>query len=194
MKYWLIILLTLSGQIISMAQSRIYDIRFANKSIGTLTVIVRQHVRDKSILKIDAVYSIPFSKGQFTIINHYKKGHLVHSSYKQRTNNNLKEYIDTHWAVQHYISIDSLNKKKINDQIINPIENTVCSFYYKEPKGVKSIFSERFGVYCDVTNPEPGTYEMKLPDGRVSAYIFRNGLCQEVRSSVMGGTLVFILQ
>jgi hypothetical protein len=194
MKYWLITLLMLSGHLISVAQSRIYDIRFANKSIGSLTVFEPEQAQGRTIFKIEAVYSIPFSKGQFTIINHYKKDQLVYSSYQQTTNNNLKESIITQWLSQQYVSTDSLNIKKINDKISKPIEHSVCSFYYKEPKGMKAIFSERYGVYCDVSNPADGAYEMKLPDGRVSTYIFRNGLCQEVRSSVMGGNLVFILQ
>lgn len=194
MKYLLIIFFVLAGFEKIYSQTRKYDIRFANKSIGKLTVFEEQTIDDKKIYKIEATYSVPFHKGYFLVVNHYTKNKLTYSFYQQSVNDNPKDIIETKYANGHYLSVDSLKNKNINDKLRHPIEYTVCSFYYKEPKGQQKIFSERFGEYCEVSTPSQGTYEMKLPDGRVSTYIFRNGLCQEVRSQVMGGNLIFILE
>ncbi len=178
----------------SLAQFRQYDVRFADKSIGTLKVYDKQATPQGEILQVEASFSILFHKGYFNLINHFSGSILTYSFYQQSAGDKPKDVVETRYADKQYQTRDSLRNKSINNSISLPVRHTVCTFYYKEPKGIRAVFSERYGVYCEVYSPRPGTYEMKLPDGRVSTYIFRNGLCQEVRSTVLGGSLVFILQ
>ncbi|QSE96462.1 DUF6134 family protein [Fulvivirga lutea] len=47
--------------------------------------------------------------------------------------------------------------------------------YYKEPKGVSKVFSERFLDYCPVEVLEEGKYMVYLPNGKENVYTYKNG-------------------
>ena len=78
--------------------------------------------------------------------------------------------------------------------ITKPITYSMVSLYFKEPKGVDMVYSERYGEFLDIDKLEDHRYRLYLPDGREIVYNYENGNCVEIEVDHSLTTLYFKLR
>lgn len=85
---------------------------------------------------------------------------------------------------------NSITKQSGSYQLINKdqdttyykglINNCVSQLYFKEPVNQTNIFSEAFLEHIPLIKNTAGTYELRMPDGHINHYFYKNGECIEV--------------
>lgn len=165
-----------------LAQVKSYNIILAGNEIGTITAIRTEisgaHHYD---IKSEVHFKVLWKKYHRTTDNELvHKGDQILSSYSNiRMNDVLEDSAALH-----------LNKKGEYEIYIEPereveMDNISIIFpaallYFKEPKGVNEIFSERFLEHCSIKSKSEGKYVLELPNGKENVYTYVNGELQEV--------------
>ena len=75
------------------------------------------------------------------------------------------------------IHVDN-NKKQINFD--DKIQYSITTLYHQEPVGISKIFSERYGTFLEVIEISPHHYTLEKPNGRLTEYTYRDGICTKV--------------
>lgn len=60
------------------------------------------------------------------------------------------------------------------------ISNCVSQLYFKEPVNQTSVFSEAFLEHIPLIKNTTDIYELRMPDGHINHYFYKNGECIEV--------------
>jgi len=175
------------GQII------LYDILLAGRDVGELKISPAQAGGGSESLRVEGGINTVFYDVVYVGENYFEKGILKTSMSSQEVNGKLKEKTKTIKNQNSYqvIYADARSVPKDNPPLIHPINHTVTSLYYREPLEMTQIYSERFGQMCVVKKVSPGTYEVVMPDGKKTLFSYLNGQCHEVRSEIVGISLVF---
>ncbi len=71
------------------------------------------------------------------------------------------------------------------------IKFTVVDLYFKEPKGLNTLFSNTHGDFVPVRNSQPGYYDIFLPDGKTNTFIYQSGKLVRVEVPTAVGNVVF---
>lgn len=71
------------------------------------------------------------------------------------------------------------------------IRYTVVDLYFKEPKGLTSVFSNTHGDFIKMASISPNQYEITLPDGKKNIFTYLNGKLMKVEAPVAVGNIVF---
>ena len=58
----------------------------------------------------------------------------------------------------------------------------MAELFYKEPVGLQSVFSERYGEKCKIRFLKTDTYEISLPTGGSLVYHYDRGKCVLIES------------
>jgi len=190
MLVWILVIWGFQAQ----AQVLHYDIyRGGGKPIGSIKTSRTQsgnrthikadtHVSFRIIFKVDLEYlfNTTFTNGLFSKANT-----------KNTANGNVQEYSKVHWDGTKYQTEVNEEKKTVRLARAN---YTSLSLYYEEPKNRKTVFSERFAVYCPLRYLGNQTYELSLPNGRKNQYRYKNGRCVEITANTALATLKFKLR
>ena len=176
-----------------LSQSRKYLVYKGHKEIGVLT-INKKNISDEEHFRIesDATFRVVFEfSTQFTMDAVFKAGKLKSSYTKNILNDSERE--------STLIELENGRYKRVIDgedldylEIKHP-EYSMAHLYYKEPKNMSEVFSERFGEFLSIKEINPSEYELTLPDGRTNIYTYKNGRCSEVKVNHMLATLYFKL-
>lgn len=161
------------------AQQLQYDILWFGK-IGSLKI--DKHISNDSItIETLSEVRIPFYRFKWITTSTSFDGLLINSSYRQLINDDKREYTsiifqqpDHRWHISQASSQDSAF-------VLNPCF-FVSELYYTEPKGEKTIFSERFGSHLLIQQLEAGHYRLILPDNNYCDYFYENGVCVLVKA------------
>ncbi|HMO41286.1 MAG TPA: hypothetical protein PKC76_13470 [Saprospiraceae bacterium] len=167
------------------AQSAQYDIYVGKRHTGTLEVTIHTDGGGDSKIQLTA-HSAVLLMNIYTFTSaEYRNGQLRSSISEQKLNGKLRERMRIHLQEGHYHM--QAGQEMRSHQ--GAITWSVAMLYQREPKGIKQVFSERFGVYCNLKEVAPHHYELLMPDGKTTHYSYRNGVCAEVQSAHTMGSI-----
>jgi len=192
-KYAFLILFLNFSFLYSFAQTLNYKVTKGGKQIGKI-LANRQVKADSCIYQLETEVSIRFIATfnvASTFETRYFKNRMVAANTINYLNGDLKEYSKTRWKNGVYHFERDEEKMKLDT---NLIEYCIADLYYNEPKGISSIFSERFGKFCTLKETEPHTYELTLPNGKQNYYTYKAGVCQKVEVNLPLATIYFELE
>jgi hypothetical protein len=154
---------------------RYFDIKLAGVSIGEMKATKKQE-DTVTYYTLDSKVKFWF----FVTVNiEHKTQVLYHNNkliYSKSTSLSNKGNFtsDIVWNKDKYDvnvnSYDYTNKKSIN----KPIEHNVVTLYFEEPKTVKKILLDGFGVMTDVTFTKAGLYQVDVI-GNKNSFQYKDG-------------------
>lgn len=195
-KYKLFFLFTLSAIIYSLnvfGQELTYEILWKDDSIGFLKAEKRpvknfikynihSDVSVKFIAKVDMSYHFE---------NFFSNGVLVKGTSSNFVNEKKRSSSSIKWNGKQYLAYLDGDEVSVPNR---PIKTSMTSLYYKEPVGLKEIFSERFAEFCSINEVSPHKYELTLPNGKKNYYTYKDGICTLVEVNHSIATFYFKLK
>lgn len=175
---------------VAAGQTRIYDIRYGNNSIGTLEakqetagstrkITLQSHVQMKILSRMEVDIFVEY---------HDNVLHKARASRRQSKSSADNKETVTQAAAKGY----TVNR---NGVISTPRETriTFCvsDLYFTEPREIKQVYSETFGVFLHIRLAADKRYELTLPDGKKSFYQYEKGKLKEVEISHALGKAFF---
>jgi hypothetical protein len=164
----------------ALGQTLHYEVIKGSKKLGDMTV-ARTLSENKVEYKIDSkvTFRILFA---FTVdyesTSEYKYGKLI----KEYTHNQLNgstQKKSTIWFDGKKYTLDLDGSRSTYQE---PINYSVATIYYEEPKDGQKVFSPQFGEYLTFIKVADHQYELDSPDG-LNLYTYTNGICSEVKVS-----------
>lgn len=73
-----------------------------------------------------------------------------------------------------------INKDQDTTYYKGLINNCVSQLYFKEPLNQSYVFSEAFLEHIPLIKNTAGNYELRMPDGHINHYFYKDGECIEV--------------
>ncbi len=129
---------------------------------GTETYYMETHSRAK-VLWVDKDVST-------WLTSIYKNGKLISSTDKEIENGKTTRWTNVKWNGSYYTVEGSGGKSTFTEAP----SSSILTLYFKPVAGVKRIFHEGEGVFCELENTDTDTYEFKGKDAR-NVYHYVNG-------------------
>lgn len=170
------------------AQTRRYEVVLSGDKIGELTVtrtVKGAFTTYKLESRSEAKVLFTTKKNYVLMDVTYKDGKLVSSYCKNEINDEVDNYASISWDGSKYNITNE--KKKLT--YAAPVTFSVISLYFKEPKGINTLFTERIGEAYPLTDLGSGRYEYKIPNGDKNVYVYKNGELVETERKTIIGTV-----
>jgi hypothetical protein len=167
-----------------------YTVYVSGSKRGTLHAqLIRS--ADKSFkIRLETNIHFPFTDVLSLIQVNYTTSGLQSASSFKKINNHVNEQISLQKTTGGYILTNDAGQK---NRIITQIPFSVGRLYHNEPLGMKELFSERLGTFVPIKNLREGEYELIQPDGKKNVFVYRYGICTEMRTEMMGCNVRFVL-
>jgi hypothetical protein len=167
-----------------------YTVYVSGSKRGTLHAqLIRS--ADKSFkIRLETNIHFPFTDVLSLIQVNYTASGLESASSFKKINNHVNEQISLQKTNGGYILTNDAGQK---NRIITQIPFSVGRLYHNEPLGMKELFSERLGTFVPIKNLREGEYELIQPDGKKNVFVYRYGICTEMRTEMMGCNVRFVL-
>jgi hypothetical protein len=167
-----------------------YTVYVSGSKRGTLHAqLIRS--ADKSFkIRLETNIHFPFTNVLSLIQVNYTASGLESASSFKKINNHLNEQISLQKTNGGYILTNDAGQK---NRIITQIPFSVGRLYHHEPLGMKELFSERLGAFVPIKNLREGEYELIQPDGKKNVFVYRYGICTEMRTEMMACNVRFVL-
>ncbi|MEL7342080.1 MAG: DUF6134 family protein, partial [Bacteroidota bacterium] len=174
------------------AQTLNYDIFYGDSQVGSMKVVRKQEAGKEVLYSHGTVtLSLIFTlELEFSHRAEFEGGNLLASITKNLRGGDLTDLSSGYRNGTEY-------RNRVNDELKRaslPIRHTVLTMYFVEPKGLKSIYSERTGVHMPVRCIKSGHYETSQSGGHKTRYIYRNGIVSQMEVDHSIATLVFRLR
>lgn len=104
---------------------------------------------------------------------------LEYSMSKIVLNDKIREHTVTKKEGEYYSYYQ--HPKSNSRKKVSPFPISSIILYYKEPVGVKEVFSENYQQMCTLSLIGDHAYELALPDGKINQYIYKNGQLVEIK-------------
>lgn len=173
--------LFLSTSSVSYGQTLLYDIYKGNDRIGEIKVekvtsANKVHYEANSTARFRTLWMNDLSTNTTA---DFVNNELNYSMSKIVLNDKIREHSVTkkEGSFYNYFKHPEERYKKKE----TPFSLSTVTLYYKEPLGVKQIFSENYQQLCDLKTIGANAYELALPDGKVNQYFYKNGKLVEVK-------------
>ncbi len=109
----------------------------------------------------------------------FKNGVLIFSSVYRKLNNKVKA--DHSIARQgNYYSLNHNNKTELLD--IKSIEQNLITLYFKEPKGIDSIYCDNQNEMIQIKCLGHGKYKVDISKGKYNIFFYQDGKCVKVEA------------
>ncbi|MEM6348406.1 MAG: DUF6134 family protein [Bacteroidota bacterium] len=174
------------------AQTLNYDVYYGDSQVGSMKVEkkydgekVIMHSHGKVTLSLIFTLELEF-------IHHaeFREGGLLSSLSKNLRGGDLTDMSSGYQK-------ESVYQNRVNDEIRQmnlPIQFTVLSMYFTEPKGLKTIYSERTGTLLPVRQTSDNQYEVTQYNGHKTRYVYQNGIVKIMEVDHAIATLEFRLR
>ena len=171
-------------------QNLTYTVYVSGSKRGTLHAqLIRSN--DKSYkIRLETNIHFPFTNVLSLIQVNYTTSGLESASSFKKINNHVNEQISLQKTNGGYILTNDAGQK---NRIITQIPFSVGRLYHHEPLGMKELFSERLGAFVPIKNLREGEYELIQPDGKRNVFVYRYGICTEMRTEMMACNVRFVL-
>ena len=189
-----IILITSSFSIPNTNKSLSYNVVKNNKIIGVIHI-------DKSTFQDEIIYTLSSDIKtnllvKFNIMGKekaiYKDGVLIFSSVYRTLNNKVK--------VDHSIELQNNTYHVATSNEIKPIScgainYNLVTLYFKEPKGINSVFCDNQKEMVPIHEISKGLYKVEIAKGKYNVFHYKNGKCVKVEavSKLFSVTLIPVL-
>ncbi len=71
------------------------------------------------------------------------------------------------------------------------INYSIVDLYFKEPKGINTVFSNTHGAFLNIKYVGKGDYELQLPDDKTNIFSYLNGKLMQVEAKLLVGKVIF---
>lgn len=123
---------------------------------------------------------------------------VLWKKYNRKTNNKLtyanNNILESYSGIYFQYELEDSAYMKLNKSVYScyrfpdkeyELEKFDISFpaallYFKEPIGIKQIYSERFLEYCPIESSGDHKYVIHLPNGKENIYTYENGMLKMV--------------
>lgn len=160
---------------------KVFQIVKNDKVIGTIDLKMRVSgdsiiYLSESLIKAKMILTFNIIGKEKSI---FKNGVLVYTSVYRKLNNNVKanHYIERQGA--NY-NLNQDNKSKLLD--IKKIELNLISLYFKEPKGISTIFCDNQKEMIQIKNLGNGKYKVEISNGKYNIFHYKDGKCVKVEA------------
>jgi hypothetical protein len=171
-------------------QNLTYTVYVSGSKRGTLHAqLIRS--ADKSFkIRLETNIHFPFTNVLSLIQVNYTTSGLESASSFKKINNHVNEQINLQKIIGGYLLTNEAGQKT---RILTQIPFSVGRLYHHEPHGMKELFSERLGAFVPIKNLREGEYELIQPDGKKNVFVYRYGICTEMRTEMMACNVRFVL-
>ncbi|RFS23879.1 hypothetical protein DVR12_08290 [Chitinophaga silvatica] len=174
---------------IALAQTNTFEVRVANRAVGTIEANRKQNGPSKSII-IKTRIQVMLSKIYSDIINEYSNNILtVAKSSRISGKSGEDKRTTTSRNTKDYTVVMNGEKSLLAEA---EIVSCVADLYFAEPKQVTRVFSETLGRFLPVKPLGDGLYELSLPEGKKNVYKYENGVLVQVEVNHSFGKAVFV--
>ncbi|MEQ8925046.1 MAG: DUF6134 family protein [Fulvivirga sp.] len=167
----------------SKGQEYNYSIHLAGGKIGGINAtLTEENGVQYYEIESDVTFKVLFKKYNRKTIHRvkYSNGTIEESYTAVYMNKNQEDSASLVHLSNYEYRCFMTEKDEPYKQHFGPIKFPTAMLYYKEPKGVNKVFSERFLDYCPVKVLEKGKYEVYLPNGKENIYTYENGELKSV--------------
>lgn len=175
-KFFIICLIILSSHW-AFAQSETFDVYIRDRKSGEVQVnkLCTSGYCHYAITGSSSYYFVTHFDVEFLVSASYNnKGLLIQASSQHSVNGKVRSNSYTEEAGKDYRVTINEQTKLIKEQ---DIKFSTVQLYFKEPKDVKRVYSERFGQFLDIAPKEgqEGVYVLNLPNEKQSVYHYKEG-------------------
>lgn len=167
---------------VAAGQTRIYEIRYGNNTIGTLETKQEAAGSTRRITLKSRVQMKLLSRMEVDIYAHYRHN-VLHEARATRLQG--KSSADNKDALTEKTEKGYIVTRKGERTTLHHAQISYCvsDLYFTEPHNVKQAYSETLGVFLPVRLAADKRYELTLPDGKKSYYRYEKGKLKEVEIS-----------
>ena len=171
-------------------QNLTYTVYVSGSKRGTLQAqLIRS--ADKSFkIRLETNIHFPFTNVLSLIQVNYSASGLESASSFKKINNHVNEQINLQKTIGGFLLTNDAGQET---RILAQIPFSVGRLYHNEPLGMKELFSERLGAFVPIKNLRAGEYELIQPDGKRNVFVYRYGICTEMRTEMMACNVRFVL-
>ena len=171
-------------------QNLTYTVYVSGSKRGTLQAqLIRS--ADKSFkIRLETNIHFPFTNVLSLIQVNYSASGLESASSFKKINNHVNEQINLQKTIGGFLLTNDAGQET---RILEQIPFSVGRLYHYEPLGMKELFSERLGAFVPIKNLREGEYELIQPDGKKNVFVYRYGICTEMRTEIMACNVRFVL-
>ena len=108
----------------------------------------------------------------------FENGKLLSSSLYRSTNGHIKMDKQTKLNGSAYEVFENNAKENLEFSFIGA--NLLC-LYFKEPVGIKQVYSDTHEDFRPVAVTDDGGYKVKFPDGSSNCYYYQGGICTKIK-------------
>ena len=121
-----------------------------------------------------------------------KDGEIISSEYSHYINNKLR--VSTRLVNNDKgQKIVTYNGGHSRQMLQRPLFS-VADLYFKEPLEIDSVYSERFGKVCPISEIGSRIYKLCLPDKSTIEYKYKGGQCIMVKSYLKGKSVKLVIK
>jgi hypothetical protein len=166
----------------ALGQNYNYDVLIDNKIAGKMAIMKSTYINGTILIDFNMEFTVE-AIGSNTIKQYatcsFKKGMLTDSEFILERNDRIRESCKIKLLKGKYV-IERKNENVFNsDRFINA---TLILMFLSEPRNLQTVFSERYGDFCELKTVSQGVYEVALPIGGSIRYYYKNGVCQRTES------------
>lgn len=171
-------------------QNLTYTVYVSGSKRGTLHAQLIKSTDKSFKIRLETNIHFPFTNVLSLIQVNYSASGLESASSFKKINNHVNEQINLQKTNGGYIITNDSGQK---NRILTQIPFSVGRLYHHEPRGMKELFSERLGAFVPIKNLREGEYELVQPDGKKNVFVYRFGICTEMRTEMMACNVRFVL-
>ncbi|MEM6299103.1 MAG: DUF6134 family protein [Bacteroidota bacterium] len=157
-----------------------YEVFSDDEHIGEIKASYREENGTRTYeMQTDVTYKVLFKTIRFDnrITSRYQDDVLTEASSTDHLNDKPRSENRIEHKGDHYLVFEKDKSERLEE---SSIQNCLSSLYFSEPKGLKSVFSQRLGKLIPMEEAEPHKYAVHLSSSKTNYYRFENGICVEV--------------
>jgi hypothetical protein len=157
-----------------------YDVSLDGRPIGTYEVN-RTDIGEASTFRVETTTSaglIRPTEHKFVMMSSYNNSKLISSDMKTWVNQELESSSLLQWDGSQYVKHEG---ETLTEICCEAVDFSSATVFFNEPINRTKMFYEKYGKELSVKKAENHTYEVKLPNGGVERYTYKNGEVVEVQ-------------
>ena len=189
----LVFLLNTTPVSVSNAQQMNYEVFLNEKLVGSL--LAKRSIKDELInywIESDVNFRFIFKMNFiYTFETVFHNDMLIRASTRNTVNDDEKGSSKVTWNGKFY----QMEVKDERSELKNTrITYSMAMLYFREPRQISQIFSERYAKFLSIRPLKEHAYELTMPDGKKNVYFYINGICQAVEVQHAVGKISFKLK
>lgn len=157
-----------------------YSVSMDGKLIGTYAVS-KTEIEGRSTFRVEtntAAGLIGRMEHRFVMLSSFNNKKLISADLKTWVNQELESSSVLQWDGKQYIKHEG---EKLTEISCDLVDYSSASVFFEEPIDRESLFYEKYGKELMVSQVETHKYEVKLPNGGIERYAYKNGKVREVQ-------------